>query len=87
MKRTIGKFPLELVGEQVVQMPNGAQILCVQLQNGWPCIWALVDPTARLIERSITIVGTGHPFEASSIGSYIGTVQLETSGLVWHVFA
>lgn len=85
---TIWKFPLKMIDDQFVQMPNGAQILTAQCQGEELCLWALVNPKAEKKPRHIEIFGTGHPVP-KSMGvdrRYIGTAQQHNGILVWHVF-
>jgi len=88
MKR-IFKYTIEAKDAQAVVMPEGAEILSVQVQGGTGaiCIWALVnpDPNIRRVERSILIVGTGNPVPDDP-GKFLGTVQLYAGELVFHVF-
>jgi hypothetical protein len=81
----IYKWALEVVDQQTLALPAGAQILCVQVQYERPCIWALVDPSAGLEPRALLMYGTGHPV-SDQAGRYIGTYQLDRGGLVFHVF-
>lgn len=67
-------------------MPVGAKILTVQVQNGIPCMWAMVDPDASTEEVTIRVHGTGHPICDSAKLEYIGTFQIYGGGLVFHVF-
>lgn len=84
--QSIWKYPLQVVGEQVVTMPVGALVLCVQMQRNVPCLWALCDPNAGLTsDRTIQIIGTGHPI-GSDPGIYIDTIQLDGGALIFHVF-
>lgn len=55
----------------VIAMPRGAQVLCVQTQNGTPCLWALVTTTAPEVHRKFRTYGTGHKHDAIE-GRYIG---------------
>ena len=80
----IWKFPLEVQGEQVVSMPRGAKILTVQVQGTEVCLWALVDPDKGREERRFAIVGTGHDYDGD--GKYIGTIQLSSGRLIFHIF-
>lgn len=82
--KEIWKFPLE-AGAQLLSMPTGAGALAAQAQHGAPCIWALVDPTARKVQRTAVVVGTGHTFAPCDL-QYVGTVQLADGALVFHVF-
>lgn len=81
--RQIWKFPIETVGSQVIIMPRLAEILCVQLQNGEPHIWANVKPDADKTQRTLHVYGTGHTIRDTN-SRYIGTYQYES--FVWHVY-
>lgn len=88
---TVWKFPLEITDEQDVTMPEGAEILCVQMQGETPCLWArLHAPSAEGSVpdcHRIRIVGTGHSIPDDALPlSYIGTVQSFGGSLIWHVF-
>ena len=83
---TIYKYPIETTDRQLIKMPSLSEILCVQLQNGEPCIWARVDISTPMIEKTISVYGTGNPIESGFIGCYIGTYQLHGGALVFHVF-
>ena len=78
---TIWKYPLTLRG-LTIDMPAGATILTVQLQDETPTIWALVDPDRPCETRTFTIVGTGHRVP-DGLG-YVGTFQQPP--FVWHLF-
>ena len=80
----VHKFPLRTTDRQEIYLPVSAKVLTVQVQHGTPCLWALVDEDADLTKHSLTIVGTGHP--VGSVGEYIGTYQLDSGALVFHVF-
>lgn len=84
--KTIWKFPIRVVDSQVVEMPFDAKILCVQVQQGAPCLWALVDTEAIKSSRRIYIYGTGKPIPDNIDMKYIGTFQYLGGSLVWHVF-
>jgi hypothetical protein len=67
-------------------MPAGAQPLTVQIQNGAPCLWAVVDPNAPLVLRQFRMLGTGHAFPEQQFEQYIGTFPLAGGQLVFHLF-
>lgn len=71
-----------------IDLPKGAEILTVQAQRGTPVMWALVDPDAETETRLFGTFGTGHPLGngAGVVTKYIATYQLESMGLVFHVF-
>ncbi|MEO9145089.1 MAG: hypothetical protein ABI237_05980 [Ginsengibacter sp.] len=83
MKR-IFKYKLEMVLFQTVEMPQGAEILCIQMQNESPCIWALVEPNATVTERTFQMVGTGQDIGDYGERKYLGTIQLNV--YVFHCF-
>jgi hypothetical protein len=85
-ERTIWKYTLDVLDEQVIRMPRGAQVLTIQAQHNRPQIWALVSPDAALEARTFACFGTGHPFEGGSSLAYLGTYQIEAGALVFHVF-
>lgn len=83
MKR-IYKYPV-LLGAQSIPMPEGAQVLTAQLQQGQINIWALVDPNAEEVINVIEVYGTGHDLkDTTDKHNYIGSVQ--QGPFVWHVF-
>ncbi len=74
---SIFKYPFEVQDDFIIAMPPTAQILTVQIQNGIPCIWAMVDTDMLVEERKFTIKGTGHSvsLEEQLKLKYIGTFQ------------
>lgn len=84
----IYKYRLEITETQVVSMPKGAQILTAQMQDGYLCLWALVNTDKKSAMRSIVICGTGNPIPSgedfTQTHRYIATVQEQE--FVWHVF-
>ncbi len=81
--KTIWKYTLLVTDRQTITLPEGATFLDVQIQNGEPQIWALVDPKVLQDDRVIVIHGTGHPV-SGDVGKYIATFQQPP--FVWHVF-
>ena len=80
---TIFKYEITVQDLQYVEMPAGAHILCVQVQGGYPCLWAAVDTSHGRERRMIEIIGTGNPMSVHC-RCYIGTFQ--AGNFVWHVF-
>lgn len=87
MKKQIYKYKLKTAVNQTLNLPIGAEILCVQMQGENMCLWALVDPNADIEERIIEIYGTGHPinYDMGISRKYISTVQVNQY-LVFHIF-
>jgi hypothetical protein len=67
-------------------MPEDAEILCFQVQQDVPCIWARVDVDAPTVPRKFALVGTGHVAPSLGQAKYIGTCQMYDGTLVWHLF-
>lgn len=79
--KTVFKYPL-LANRRGVEMPRGARILTVMMQAGGPTVWALVDPSAEKVYRTVHIVGTGHEVPPHTV--YVGSVI--DGPFVWHIF-
>lgn len=81
--KQIWKFPLQMLGYQLITIPTDSKILTVQLQNKEPYLWAIVDFDSPMTSMTVWTYGTGHELDDNT-GDYIGTYQYST--LVWHVF-
>ena len=84
---TIYKYPIQLLDEQEILLPEKSVVLSVQVQDTSPCIWVKLDPSDKVIPRKFYLRGTGHPLEFPK-GEYIfcGTFQLFGGSLVYHLF-
>lgn len=81
------KYPLPTLGDWITMtMPAGAVPLCVQVQDGQPCMWARVVIGRPPVAHHFRIAGTGHDL-GSNIGRHIDSFQLHGGALVFHVFA
>lgn len=85
------KFPLDFEKQGDVfcmEMPKGARVLSLQTQGGVPMLWALVDPakTHKPEKRWFRIAGTGHPIADVDSYTFIGTFQVMSGKLVFHVW-
>lgn len=84
--KSIWKWPLEVTSVQELKMPAGAKILCVQVQDELPVLWALIDPNEpKIVQCRINVIGTGHRIEGDP-GRYISTFQMAGGQLVFHAF-
>lgn len=86
--KTIWKFPLS-PDKLTIEMPRGAKVLSVAVQDEVICVWALVDTEAALVKRRFYVLGTGH--DASAVTSqivclHVGIVLMDGGSLVFHVF-
>ncbi len=87
MNNTIWKYSVPFAGEFTLDMPKGAEVLTLQLQEGEPVMWVAVDPDAEKEEIKFSLIGTGHAVDFELIQSnYIGTYQELGGKLVWHLF-
>lgn len=92
--RTIYKYPLETTNLQSIKIPKLAdeddfmkQFLCIDTQNGYPCLWCLVDTSEQEREVLFRVVGTGNPMpEILDKSDYLGTYQLFNGAFIGHVF-
>jgi hypothetical protein len=83
----IYKYDINIVSEQILELPVEAMILTVTMQRGLVVLYALIDDSESEKERRvIEIVGTGHPMVDDVPRNYLGTVSRGNRYLVWHVF-
>jgi hypothetical protein len=83
----IWKYPLAIVDEQTIEIPEVASVLTVMAQHGQPCLWLHVDPTQPTYRQRIHIYGTGNPIpETRDSEFYIGSVITHDGTGVWHCF-
>ena len=82
----IWKYEIAAQNEITIEMPQQAEILCVQTQKEIPNIWALVDPDLPSEVRTFTVVKTGHLIENKGPMRYIGSFQLVNGNFVGHLF-
>ena len=69
-----------------VVMVRDAEILTVQVQDGRPNMWAIIDDDQPQDQvRRFNVRGTGHAFTGTE-GRYIGTFQVAEGMLVFHLF-
>lgn len=86
MTQRIFKYPISVTDSQAVDMPEGAQILTIQVQRNQLCIWALVDDDVPPVPREIHMRGTGHDCNGVERLRYISTFQMMEGSLVFHAF-
>ena len=85
MRQTIYKYPIPVEDRVVIEMPEGASVLSVQMQGLTPCVWVLCNPDAPKRPRALRIYGTGHTLPEDP-GRFIGTFQMHGGALVFHLF-
>ena len=80
MTKTIWKFPMGIATTH--EMPDGAEFLFVDEQNGDAFAWFLVVPSRPKVPRKFHIFGTGREIPMSE--KYLGSFQ--SGPFVWHLF-
>jgi hypothetical protein len=85
--RTIYKYPVQIEDEQTIEIPLLSKVLTVQIQHGKPYIWVAVDTDSKVVPFKFKLYGTGHPItNDSNYSTYIGTFQLCSGDLVFHLY-
>lgn len=69
-----------------LSLPATATPLAVQVQDGLPQMWVLVDTELPEVERAFALVGTGEPVPGI-VEAHVGTFQMDGGAFVFHVFA
>lgn len=80
--KTVWKYPITRAPRFELLMPQDAKILCLQVQDGTPCIWAEGYSEDEEELRQFCTVGTGHAVPPAV--TYVGTWQ--DGPYVWHVY-
>lgn len=82
--KIIWKFSFKISDNVSIDMPEGAEILHVEMQGTLPSIWALVDSDKLKVSRPFRVVGTGHMIPDEATLSHVATFQ--DPPFVWHLF-
>jgi len=72
-------------GRNEIKMPKNSIVLDVQEQYGKPIMWVLVNTYVPMVTRILDVYTTGDNI-VKMPGDYIGTIQLNSGSLVFHVF-
>lgn len=85
--KTIYKYELDLADRQSLSLPQGFEILSIQVQHGVPCLWARVDSN-EFVTAAIRIhcYGTGHDLPSETELKFIDTIQMAEGKLIFHFF-
>lgn len=96
MALRIFKYPLKTTDEQVIEIPNGAKILTIQVQKKFMsgtdhtseqvCIWAMINEQSGMGRKKIVMFGTGHPIDSNKNLEYIGSFQIHNGEQIYHAF-
>lgn len=83
---TIWKFTFPISDSFTLSLPVGAKFLHLAVQDTVPCMWFLVDSTARTVERRFQLRGTGHDCAGLGDRQHLGSFMLHGGSLVFHLF-
>lgn len=83
----IHRYVLQVEDLQSLYLPKTRQFLTVQMKDNALSLWFIVNEKSPMQKVQFRVYGTGTPITAplDSI-SYLGTVQEQKIGAVWHVF-
>jgi hypothetical protein len=85
----IWKYPVGPGPSFHIDIPKSPEILTVQLQDGVPMLWVIVDPHSHSVRYHFNIRPTGGEHDGISVqwakDRYVATYQL-IDGTVWHLF-
>jgi hypothetical protein len=84
MTNVIYKYPLQIERKFRIELPLGAKILSVQLQDDKPMLWAQINPEAMTEYRHFRVLMTGEKHVERDDQIYLATLQ--HNGIVVHIF-
>ena len=69
-------------------IPYNAKVLHVGIQDGKPCLWAIVDPYGNQMLKSVIAIATGIEMQDDFLNhwEYIGTAVGINGRYVFHFF-
>jgi hypothetical protein len=81
--KTVWKYELKLLDEQIVTLPYKSRCVHVGADpKGRLCLWAEVETDNPLVEYGVRVEGTGHPLSEGFI--HVGSAVI--GNFVWHVY-
>ena len=85
MKR-IYKYHIPIEDKFVLNLPLEAKVLCVQVIDSEPYIWAEIDDTAVSFPLRFKVKGIGHPCDDIEEMRYVGTFQIDNGVFIFHLY-
>ena len=84
---TVFKYDLPLEEAFTLDLPEGAELLTVQVQLGSPKMWFRVDTSRQVRPQIFGICGTGQELHSRlAQAPFKGTFQLSGGAYVFHLF-
>jgi hypothetical protein len=82
----IFKYRLALTEREMIQTHEGVQFLSVGLQDGFVCVWGIVDESRPIKPHILRLVTTGEVFNSENC-EFIGTFQYGSpTWFMGHIF-
>ena len=86
MIEKIFKYEIPLMqGPFDIELPQGAEILFIELQHGKPTLWCKFTPGERIEIRQFIGVATGEDYNPKGL-RYIGSLLYGDGVLIYHYF-
>lgn len=82
--RTVYKYPLPFKPHIYIDMPAGAKVRHVEMQNDVGTLWVEVETDNKTETHEFYLVWTGEELP-SVAGEHVGTFQ--DRDLIWHLYA
>ena len=79
----IYKYELEITDKQTISLPDDAEVLSIQEQQGAIYAWVRVDTDMPQCDRTFIVCGTGNPIHQGQM-KHLATIQKDY--MVWHFF-
>ena len=91
MTDTIYKYRIKLEDEFYIDLPIGYEILTVDTQHNGSCkeqpnIWVRVNSDNVVVPTRFFVLGTGFRIDDEGDMRYVGTFQMRSGDLVFHLF-
>lgn len=87
MTHRISLYDLEIVDEQIINLPRTAKIISAGEQWGKIIIYVLKDDNEKaMVPVTIKLIQTGDRIENFKELNFINTVTLSVTRSIWHVF-
>lgn len=84
--KTIYKYQFKICEQFKIMLSPNCNPLMVELQNGIPTMWILVDTEEMTRETKFRVVGTGHNLEFLNEELFFHAGSFIHDKFVWHVF-
>lgn len=86
MPAAVWKYQMPRFAIVSLEVPVGAEFLCVQIQHGEPVAWFRVDPTREKETLEFSWSLTGDPCPDIDDGIYRGSLLFHDGHIVMHLF-